>query len=557
MKRFLPVLAAILLLAACGETSLNNPSTEAEPQPTQSEWITLNKGGSISDSPEEAPSYARLGTQALGETFTNNGGAPVSFSAPSSTVAVEDSAGNSDSYTAGAVTIPVKIHRVIPDVKKAIELGTLSSKATVTFWVYDIDSDGGECPELNTASINGYRLGDLRGANGTWTRHEFSVPISKFNFPSKPGASATNTFRMDIDVNGCDQWLAEVDYVQIEFEAADPIVFVHGILSSAERWNVLNSELVSRGFVTANTVNLRYEDFPANALMTPASCNQEQFQSVAANVKQLRTFVEDILTGLGAERVHLITHSKGGIDSRAFINDIRNNKLRSRVGTLRGQAVEGEIEVASLTTLNTPHAGSPAADLGVAYALSQNGRTTDPELLDTLLQSDGGFIRGRVVSQLLGKNHVCDLTQNSAREYSRSNPVTVPILASWTNADSNGDNVLSSSDAAGFGPAGSGFVANGVINQLYTFVGNTSTLVYTDTAANSPTSIYRVTQVENPSFKVNDVVVTRSSASDDGGISISITDTGINHNGIGVVDATLEPIINQGTNGSVDWSKRQ
>ena len=48
--------------------------------------------------------------------------------------------------------------------------------------------------------------------------------------------------------------------------------------------------------------------------------------------------------------IHIIAHSMGGLDSRVLIG--RN---------LRGLSVEGRI--ASLTTLSTPHHGSPVADL--------------------------------------------------------------------------------------------------------------------------------------------------------------------------------------------------
>jgi triacylglycerol lipase len=51
-----------------------------------------------------------------------------------------------------------------------------------------------------------------------------------------------------------------------------------------------------------------------------------------------------------AGAIHIIAHSMGGLDSRALIG-----------GNLNGLAEPGRI--ASLTTLSTPHGGSPVADL--------------------------------------------------------------------------------------------------------------------------------------------------------------------------------------------------
>lgn len=68
------------------------------------------------------------------------------------------------------------------------------------------------------------------------------------------------------------------------------------------------------------------------------------FGSIENNAEQLKDFVNGVLAESGAEKVNLVAHSKGGLDSKYMI---------SKLGM--------ENSVASLTTLCTPHKGSQVA----------------------------------------------------------------------------------------------------------------------------------------------------------------------------------------------------
>lgn len=72
--------------------------------------------------------------------------------------------------------------------------------------------------------------------------------------------------------------------------------------------------------------------------------------SFAADVEtraaELQLEIEEILKDTGSDQVHLITHSMGGLDARHMI--VRENTMCSAVR--------------SLTTIGTPHWGSPVAD---------------------------------------------------------------------------------------------------------------------------------------------------------------------------------------------------
>ena len=67
---------------------------------------------------------------------------------------------------------------------------------------------------------------------------------------------------------------------------------------------------------------------------------QDAWGSTPTNVEQLKVSVDSALAAFGAEKVNIIAHSKGGLDSRALAN------LPEYAG-----------KIASITTVSTPHRG--------------------------------------------------------------------------------------------------------------------------------------------------------------------------------------------------------
>jgi len=111
-----------------------------------------------------------------------------------------------------------------------------------------------------------------------------------------------------------------------------PVVLVHGIVAH-DRWKIVNfwgripKKLVEKG------VKVFYG-------------NTDAWGDCKSNAKILKQTIEQVLRETKAEKVNIIAHSKGGIDSRYCI---WKYKLGDRV--------------ASLTTLSTPHHGAEIADL--------------------------------------------------------------------------------------------------------------------------------------------------------------------------------------------------
>ena len=75
-------------------------------------------------------------------------------------------------------------------------------------------------------------------------------------------------------------------------------------------------------------------------------------ERVDNRAEALRKIVQRVLTDTGAGKVNIIAHSMGGLDSRRMMfNDRDHGRIHAHI--------------ASLTTLSTPHWGSPFADWGV------------------------------------------------------------------------------------------------------------------------------------------------------------------------------------------------
>lgn len=109
-----------------------------------------------------------------------------------------------------------------------------------------------------------------------------------------------------------------------------PLVMVHGILFRDLKyfnyWGRIPKELLRYG-------------------ATVYYGNQEGCGTVETNAHDLKHKIAQVLAETGAQKVNIIAHSKGGLDARYCITRLGMHK-----------------QVASLTTINTPHHGACLAD---------------------------------------------------------------------------------------------------------------------------------------------------------------------------------------------------
>lgn len=109
-----------------------------------------------------------------------------------------------------------------------------------------------------------------------------------------------------------------------------PIVLVHGIFF--RDWQLVNY----------------WGRIPAGLIKNGAEIyygNQQSAKSVADSAAELKETVLNVIAETGAEKVNIIAHSKGGLDSRYAISRLGLDKY-----------------VATLTTVNTPHEGCDMVD---------------------------------------------------------------------------------------------------------------------------------------------------------------------------------------------------
>jgi triacylglycerol lipase len=109
-----------------------------------------------------------------------------------------------------------------------------------------------------------------------------------------------------------------------------PIILVHGIV--IKDWKFIKS------FGNIKKV-LNQAGFDVETSKT------DGFGTIENNAKQLKNQIEEMLVKYNIDKVNIIAHSKGGLDSKYMIKELGM-----------------ENHIASLTTLCTPHKGSKIAD---------------------------------------------------------------------------------------------------------------------------------------------------------------------------------------------------
>ena len=108
-----------------------------------------------------------------------------------------------------------------------------------------------------------------------------------------------------------------------------PIILVHGM--------ALRDTKFTRAFGKIES-KLSESGYPVY------TANTDAFGSVENNAEQLKKIILEILGEANSEKINIIAHSKGGLDSKYMISELGMSE-----------------RIASLTTLCTPHKGSPIA----------------------------------------------------------------------------------------------------------------------------------------------------------------------------------------------------
>ncbi len=396
----------------------------------------------------------------------------------------------------GPLIIKLKIPKVVNDkqldgdgklldAQKLIDNGVISAQAVIRFPVYDIDdkvvTDGTYAPEIDRVSFNGVFQKTLEGFDNTWTDDSLVIPIEDLKF------GQDNELRIDIDTGNAgsyEYWCMSVDWVSAEFEVAYPYVLQHGISANETTWDA----------AAASGVISSLED--RGVLFTRFSLSQGQGGngSVAGNAAELLGNVTGFLEPLKAKKVHVIAHSKGGLDTQAM------------------QALGPDFEILSLSTLSTPHLGSVSADMSIIQKQAANSKIntgSDPNgyaasYINTLTFGQGPQLPG-----------LADLTTYAATA-ALSMGLRGNISNTYTfgaDADLNGDSDLTMNESAGLFPGVAHYAAERAWRVMREFGSAPILSIVTKPGVLWGTNtVLTYATVRAPLPQANDIVVTLGSA---------------------------------------------
>ena len=129
--------------------------------------------------------------------------------------------------------------------------------------------------------------------------------------------------------------------------AGTPILLIHGIMDNRSVFTVFRRALRRRGFGVVHAVNY--------GMLTG---------DLREAARELRDHVEKLCDETGADKVHIVGHSLGGVIARYFV-----------------QRMGGSARVDTLVTLGSPHAGTLGAYL-IPTALGRQLRPGSPLLTE-------------------------------------------------------------------------------------------------------------------------------------------------------------------------------
>ncbi|PYQ59936.1 MAG: hypothetical protein DMF58_09840 [Acidobacteria bacterium] len=392
----------------------------------------------------------------------------------------------------GPLVITLKVKRYVgDDPSAAASKGLLSKMAHIRMPAYDVDVNGapGYPPEVDRVSFNGHDLGTLTGDNNIWKLNEFDVPIDWVKFPSKgspgsPPSPADNVVQIDIDTASPPDfnWCTSIDWVEIEFDAVAPVFLVHGTNAQSDTWNPnFTAFFGNSGAPWSNDINLQ-----ANG-------------SILGNGQLLAARVQDLAAMFGAKKCHLIAHSKGGLDTRAFLNN---------------EYDPDKLKVLSVYTLSTPHHGTIESDIIVAKRAATNPESSNPDI-KYLIDHDYSWL-STPQPPAIGDQMTTSMAAFNAMF--PSVPGDVRFYNYGADADLNHNGHIESGETVdlipGYVP---GFMAAAAGTAMYRAIGNVASIkVSVGTrpgrlwGTNTFTSI-EVASTNNP-FAVNDLVCSVASA---------------------------------------------
>ncbi len=424
----------------------------------------------------------------------------------------------------GPLRFTIAVDRVVGDVnadgtlvspQTLIANGVVSQFATLRMPAFDVDFDAvltppGQ-PERDRVLLNGTDLGPqgtvafLTGSNNIWKLNEFQIPIEKIRFGGRnPGSSPTpgqNQIEIQIDTAnaaiGRENWCTAIDWSQLSFGALAPVVMIHGNNSSGAFWagTIAPGTTLPAPFIQP----FQQQKIPFDNSITMATA------SIVNHSALLATLIPGIASEFGAKHVHLVAHSKGGLDSRDFL----------------ARTIPANFGVLSLTTLSTPHHGSVGPDYQID-SVNANSLYSDDTTRTKLGQQtppDAGTFNLRV-SFVAGFNAAnLPLLPKQFTVDGETSPVVYMSISADANLDNSSDSggpTIFFNETTGIPGQGS-FMPDRtwatVLEQVYRLIGNVaSTSLVSVPILGGLSTTLAVRETPTATFQLNDFAVTVTSA---------------------------------------------
>ncbi len=307
------------------------------------------------DQPEFRAPQQTFTAQAAGRCGNRCGSSGITPDKCSDTTFVVDCSSGLDTgctyRSSGPLVFAIQVTRVVGDVQKLKANGLISPAATLRMPAYDVDfvsSRTDVAPERDRVYFNDHLVPSefLTGTNQQWKMNEFRIPIEWVKFPADPDPGGTvtpvdNLIRIEIDTANTtkEAWCTAIDWASLSFEFLPrPVVMVHGFNSNGGTWDRRNE------FSWVRTLDEL--GVPHNNEDGAHRFNLGVLDTIHNNARKIADEVAAAQRRWGVDQVWIVSHSKGGLDAREF--------------------VEASDAVEKLAQIATPNAGTPLATQGTA-----------------------------------------------------------------------------------------------------------------------------------------------------------------------------------------------
>lgn len=271
-------------------------------------------------------------------------------------------------------------HSWLAHAQQHVAAGRVSAWASLELDLYDGPPTGADL----VVQLNGVTARATSAADGgvdrcAWRTYVAQVPSTALrfrieddravSFATPSGAARPSPLTSEdglnaLTVRAVDGRVLTLGRARLSVYAQAPLVLLHGVNDNQMMWSDWLQALRELGYLADASL-----DLSAAGATTATARPDERLKedgrlahndSVANNAAKLAAHLDALAARWGARDVHLLAHSKGGLDAVAFLQTHFDDAGDA------GTALRERVNVLSLSTFGSPFAGSVAADVQLA-----------------------------------------------------------------------------------------------------------------------------------------------------------------------------------------------